>query len=197
MPKEDLKTEEAAPKKKNSFRDFIDSLIVAFVIAMVIRTFLISAYKIPSGSMLETLQIGDHILASRISYIIGKPQFGDIAVFEYPLEPSKDYIKRVIGVPGDRISIENKRIVRNGVLLDESYTRYNPYSGSSSVDNVAEFVVPDGMYFMMGDNRDSSYDGRFWGFVPERAFKGKALFVYFSNDPDGGIRWSRLLHRTK
>ena len=185
--------------KKNGTKDFFDSLIVAFVIAMIIRTFIISAYKIPSGSMLETLQIGDHILASKISYIIGKPKFGDVAVFEFPVEPQMDYIKRVMGVPGDSIRIKDKAVYRNGELLSEEYVRL---SGSDSYlsykgDNVDEFKVPEGMYFVMGDNRDSSYDGRFWGFVPEDSFKGKALFIYWSKLPGGEIRWKRIFNGVK
>jgi signal peptidase I len=194
---DNIDNNEPIQKKKSGARDFIDSLLIAFVIAMVIRTFLFSAYKIPSGSMLDTLLIGDHIIASKLSYIIGKPKFGDIAVFEYPIEPDKDYIKRVIGTPGDTIRIIDKRIYRNGEAMDETYAKFSTYSGSPQVDNVAEFTVPEGMYLMLGDNRDSSFDSRFWGFVPERAFKGKSLFVYFSKEQGGGIRWSRFLHRTK
>lgn len=182
-------------KEKNKTRDFFDSLIIAFVIAMIIRTFLISAYKIPSESMLNTLLVGDHILASKISYIIGKPKFGDLAVFEYPLEPDKDFIKRVIGTPGDRIKISGQNIFRNGVLLDETYAIKSKTYGAYMEDT--EFTVPEGMYLMLGDNRDNSYDSRFWGFVPEKSFKGKAQIIYFSKSPSDGIRWDRIFKRTK
>jgi signal peptidase I len=185
------------PKKKNKIKDFFDSLIIAFVIAMIIRTFIISAYKIPSGSMLDTLQIGDHILASKISYIIGNPKFGDIAVFEYPLEPDKDFIKRVIGEPGDKIQIINKVVYRNGEPLTEPYTRFSNTRSIDIGDNSEEFIVPQGYYFMVGDNRDSSFDGRFWGYVPRRAFKGKSLIIYFSMAPGSGIRWNRFLNITR
>lgn len=181
--------------KKGSVRDFLDSLIVAFVIAMIIRTFLISAYKIPSESMLDTLLVGDHILASKISYIIGKPKFGDLAVFEYPLEPDKDFIKRVIGTPGDTIKIVGHGIYRNGVLIDEPYAVIAKRGGV--LMETTEFTVPEGMYFMMGDNRDNSYDSRFWGFVPEKNFKGKAQIIYFSKSAADGIRWNRILKRTR
>jgi signal peptidase I len=113
-------------KPKRGVKDFIDSLIIAFVIAMFIRTFFISAYRIPSGSMEDTLLVGDHILASKIHYIVGDPSFGDIAVFEYPLEPDKDFIKRVIGTPGDHIRMEGRQIYRNGVLLQEPYAKFYP-----------------------------------------------------------------------
>ncbi|MDR2400536.1 MAG: signal peptidase I [Deferribacteraceae bacterium] len=163
-------------KPKRGIKDFIDSLIIAFVIAMFIRTFFISAYRIPSGSMEDTLLIGDHILASKIHYIVSDPKFGDIAVFEYPLEPDKDFIKRVIGEPGDRIRFEGKTIYRNGERLTEPYAKFYTMFG----DDFREFTVPGGYYLMLGDNRDTSFDGRYWGFVPRNAFKGKSLIIYFS-----------------
>lgn len=203
MPKEQNE-EKAEHKPKSSTRDFIDSLVIAFVIAMIIRTFLVGAYKIPSGSMLETLQLGDHVLASKITYLLRAPKFGEIAVFEYPLEPDKDFIKRVIGVPGDTIKIVNKVVYRNGEKLDEKYVRLaRPYYMDDIADNVAEFTVPDGYYFMMGDNRDESYDSRFWGFVPEKSFKGKAVIIYWSKESGSSfgdffdferypVRWGRM-----
>ncbi|MDR0453206.1 MAG: signal peptidase I [Deferribacteraceae bacterium] len=189
-------------KGKNSTRDFIDSLVIAFVIAMIIRTFLLSAYTIPSGSMLETLQIGDYLFVGKISYLLGNPRFGDVAVFEYPLEPEKDFIKRVMGVPGDKIKIVDRVVYRNGEPLDEKYKRLVKfYSADYISDNVPEFTVPEGQYLMMGDNRDESYDSRFWGFVSRKSFKGKALIIYWSKEPTSGftgfvkgIRWDRLLN---
>ena len=188
--------------RKSSTKDFLDSLVIAFVIAMVIRTVLFSAYKIPSGSMLETLQIGDHLLVSKISYMLGNPKFGDLAVFEYPLEPDKDFIKRVIGVPGDRIKLVNKVVYRNGEQLSEEYKRVVKfYSIDYISDNIQEFTVPEGQYLVMGDNRDESYDSRFWGFVPRKSFKGKAFIIYWSKEPSPGlsgyakgIRWKRFLN---
>lgn len=190
---------EAAPKKKSAARDTVDSIIVAFVIAMIIRTFLVQAFKIPSGSMLDTLQIGDHILVNKLSYIVSEPEHDDIIVFEFPLEPDKDYIKRVIGVPGDKIRIEDKTVYRNGEKLDPDYTRFE-YASSipGSVmprDNVEEFTVPEGAFFVMGDNRDSSFDGRFWGLVNKDAIVGRAFIVYWSWGGDGpfNVRFDRLL----
>ncbi len=188
------------PKQKNAIIDTLDSLAVAFVVAMIIRTFFLGAYKIPSGSMLETLQIGDHILVNKLSYVLSEPQAGDIVVFEYPLEPSLDYIKRIIGTPGDTIKIVDKAVYRNGELLAENYTRFSSFNVlSASVspkDNVAEFTVPENSYFMMGDNRDASYDSRFWGFVDRDAIVGKAKIIYFSSG-DGGIRFDRILDLIK
>lgn len=174
-------------------KEFIDSLIVAFVIAMFILTFVMGNYIIPSGSMLETLQIGDRILVDKVSYLFRKPKFGEIVVFEYPLEPDKNFIKRVIGLPGDRIAIKNKKVFLNGEELVEPYIPQERLTSYIDiVDNVAEFVVPDGMYLMLGDNRDSSLDSRYWGFVSEKIIKGKAVVVYFSKEPGGSIRFERF-----
>lgn len=171
-------------KKKGKFKDTLDSIVVAFVVAMIIRAFFIQAYKIPSGSMLNTLLIGDHLLVNKTAYWFSKPKRGDIIVFEYPIEPEKDFIKRVIAVPGDRIRMENKKVFINGKPQDEKYVRYesdfvfpeyvNPR------DNFPEITIPEGYYFVMGDNRDASFDSRFWGFVKESSIKGEALIIYWS-----------------
>ncbi len=186
--------------QKNVVIDTLDSLAVAFVIAMIIRTFLVGAYKIPSGSMLETLQIGDHILVNKMSYAFSEPKNGDIVVFEFPLEPDKDYIKRIIGIPGDKIEILDKVIYRNGEKLEEPYVEFESMSilpaDISPKDNIAEFIVPENSYFMMGDNRDASYDSRFWGFVDEEAIVGKAFVIYFSSG-NNGIRFNRIFDTIK
>lgn len=193
------KNGETAPKKKGAFRDTVDSIVVAFVVAMIIRTFFVQAFKIPSGSMLDTLQIGDHILVNKLAYVVSDPKPDDIVVFEFPLEPDKDYIKRVIGVPGDKIRIADKIVYRNGEKLNPDYTRFE-YSASvpASVmprDNIEEFTVPEGAFFVMGDNRDASFDGRFWGFVKKDAIVGRAFIIYWSWGGDGflNVRFDRLL----
>ncbi|MGB9732183.1 MULTISPECIES: signal peptidase I [Calditerrivibrio] len=177
-------SQEEVVVKKNRFKDTIDSIVVAFVVAMIIRAFFIQAYKIPSGSMLNTLLIGDHILVNKVAYLFTKPKNGDIIVFEYPLEPEKDFIKRVIAVPGDRIKMVNKKVFLNGKPLNESYTRYESEmvfpEYMNPRDNFEEITIPKGYYFVMGDNRDASFDSRFWGFVPEKSIKGKALIIYWS-----------------
>lgn len=171
-------------KKKSKFKDTFDSIVVAFVVAMIIRAFFIQAYKIPSGSMLNTLLIGDHLLVNKTAYWFSKPKRGDIIVFEYPIEPEKDFIKRVIAVPGDKIRMENKKVFLNGKPLDEKYVRYeSDFVFPENVnprDNFPEITIPDGYYFVMGDNRDASFDSRFWGFVKESAIKGEALIIYWS-----------------
>lgn len=199
MSKKDSVNEE--PKKKRRPRDLMDSLIIAFVIAMIIRTFLVSTYKIPSGSMLETLQLGDFLIGNKLAYIVGKPKFGDVAIFEYPLDPKMNFIKRVIGEPGDEIEIIDKVVYRNGKILDEPYKRIIDSSRNFKADYVSKFKVPEGHYLMLGDNRDQSADSRFWGFVPEDAFRAKAWIIYFSKDPNkmffSGIRWNRILDIVK
>ncbi|MGE4496866.1 MAG: signal peptidase I [Deferribacterales bacterium] len=197
---EDIKTapentEEAKPKKKKD--GFFDSLVVAVVIALFIKTFLIQTYTIPSGSMLDTLLIGDYIIVNRLAYKFGDPERGDVLVFEYPLEPAKSFIKRVIGVPGDKIAIQDKQVFINGLPYGEDYKQikddaYFP-AELTNRDNIEEFTVPEGKYFMMGDNRDASYDGRFWGFISEDMVKGKALLIYWSLEtPEYDSVWSKM-----
>ncbi|MEF3254211.1 MAG: signal peptidase I [Deferribacterales bacterium] len=194
----DIKEAEIKPQK-NKFKDTIDSIVVAFVVAMIIRAFFIQAYKIPSGSMLNTLLIGDHLLVNKAAFWFKKPQRGDIIVFEYPLEPEKDFIKRVIAIPGDRIKMVNKKVYLNGKPIDESYVRYESEfilpEQVNPRDNFPEITIPEGYYFVMGDNRDASFDSRFWGFVSEKSIKGKALIIYWSWQfgDKFEIRFNRLL----
>ena len=178
---------------KSSSREIIDSIIVAFVIAIFIRTFFLGVYTIPTGSMLDTLQIGDFILVNKLAYKFSKPQHDDIVVFEFPLNPKVDYIKRVIGVPGDVIEIQDKVVYRNGEKLEPTYTRFVEGYHLGISDNVDKFTVPEGYYFMMGDNRDNSLDSRFWGYVKEDAIIGKAFIIYWSWG-ENGPRFSRLFN---
>lgn len=185
------KKEKEAKKEK-----FLDSFVVAIVIAMVIKAFILQTYTIPSGSMLETLQLGDFIIVNRLSYSFSQPQNNDVIVFEYPLDPTKDFIKRVIGVPGDKVKLVDKTLWINGQIKDEPYKKItNSMSLEGEIttkDNFEEFVVPEGVVFVMGDNRDNSYDSRFWGFVPIDKIKGKALITYWSLiTPEDGSAWSK------
>ena len=178
-------------KEQNSIREFFDSVVVAFVIAIIIRTFFLGVYKIPSESMLETLQVGDHILVNKLSYLFTKPKHDDIVVFEYPVEPDKDYIKRVIGIPGDVIEIKDKYVYRNGEKLNPNYVVYQePFNFTGIQNNIKKFTVPENMYFMLGDNRDNSLDSRFWGFVDEKDIVGRAFIIYWSWN--NGIKLDRL-----
>lgn len=181
-------------KKKDGF---FDSLVVAVVIAMIIKGVFLQTYTIPSGSMYDTLEIGDFILLNRLAYVLDAPKRGDVVVFEYPLEPRKDFIKRIAGAPGDRIKLVDKVLYLNGEPLEEKYRKINgetPYPAQvSPKDNFPEFTVPEGKYFMMGDNRDNSYDSRFWGFVDKSKIKGKALMIYWSLDtPKYNSVWAKF-----
>ena len=149
--KNDNEVKQEAPK--SATKEIVDSIIVAFVIAIFIRTFFLGVYTIPSGSMLETLQIGDFILVNKLSYKFSDPKHDDIVVFEYPLNPKLDYIKRVIGVPGDVIEIKDKIVYRNGEKLDPDYVQYKNGFSFDMADNVPKFTVPEGFYFMMGDTQ--------------------------------------------
>jgi signal peptidase I len=178
-----------------SLRENLEAILVAVVLALFIRTFVVQAFKIPSGSMLETLQIGDHILVNKFIYgthipfteisiiPVREPQRGDIVVFKYPVDQKRDFIKRMIGVPGDTIEIRNKIVYVNGEKLEDLYVVHrdgNIIPGER--DNFELVTVPAGSYFMMGDNRDGSFDSRFWGYVKEEEIIGKALVIYWSWD---------------
>ncbi len=204
-------------KNKSGLRENIEAVIVAIVLAFFIRTFIVQAFKIPSGSMLPTLQIGDHILVNKFIYgvkvpftgsvliPIKDPQTNDIIVFKYPEDPKLDYIKRVIGVAGDTVAIRNKKIFINDQPFEDTYGVHRDVNVLSAAigprDNFGPVTVPPGKLLVMGDNRDNSYDGRFWGFVDLDAVRGKAFFIYWSWDVQkpllsidrlSSIRWSRL-----
>jgi signal peptidase I len=207
--------------RKSAVREWVESICVAVILAFFVRTFVVQAFKIPSGSMEPNLLIGDHLLVNKFVFApaltslertllpIDPIRRGDIIVFKYPEDPTRDFIKRVIGLPGDTIEMHNKKVYVNGKPLDEPYAHfiYPPDEGASgapdteTADLLREFApmtVPADNYFMMGDNRDNSQDSRYWGFMPRGYVKGKALFVYFSFGEGGGlanIRWSRLLHQ--
>lgn len=182
-------------KEKSTGRDIFDSIIVAFVIAVIIRYIFLGVYTIPTGSMLETLQIGDNIFVNQLAYTFSDPKHDDIVVFEYPIEPSKDFIKRVIGVPGDKIKISGKTVYRNGEELKPDYVKFDD-SVPADPTIEEEFIVPKDNYLVMGDNRDNSYDGRYWGFVKRDKIIGKAFMIYWSSGPDG-IRFDRIFNLIK
>jgi signal peptidase I len=195
--------------KKGVLRENIEAILVAIVIALFIRTFVVQAFKIPSGSMKQTLQIGDHILVNKFIYGIKipylrktivplkKPRRGDIIVFKYPVDPDKDFIKRVIGIPGDEIQIRDKKLFVNQKQVNHEYGVYTDSRILSAKvrprDNFGPITVPDRSLFVMGDNRDESFDSRFWGFVDYKALNGKAFIIYWSWDKENfGVRWGRL-----
>ena len=195
----------SAPPKKPLWREYGEALLVALLLALVIRTFVVQAFKIPSESMLQTLLVGDHLLASKFSYGVkvpftnyyvykgSDPQRGEIIIFEYPNDPSVDYIKRIVGVPGDIIEVRNKQLFRNGEPVKESFVRFTEPDRIQPVrDNFGPVTVPADKYFVMGDNRDNSMDSRFWGFVDRSAIRAKAWRIYWSWGGLGDMRWDRM-----
>jgi len=196
-------------KKKSTLREYVEAIIVALVLALIIRTFVVQAFKIPSGSMEPTLEIGDHILVNKFIYGIKipftsinlfpweNPRRGNVIVFIYPLEPEKDFIKRVIGVEGDTVRIVNKKLYINGVEVPDPHAVYKEDlilpGDMQKRDNFGPVTVPKGNLFVLGDNRDRSLDSRFWGFVPLEDVRGKAFIIYWSWDrQDTTVRWNRI-----
>ncbi|PLX67654.1 MAG: signal peptidase I [Denitrovibrio sp.] len=191
----DINTELGKPKKKKD--GFFDSLVVAVVIAMLIKGFFLKTYTIPSESMYSTLKVGDFLILNRLAYKFGDIERGDVVIFEYPLEPQKDFIKRVVGVPGDSLKLVDKVLYVNGEAIDEPYKRVNgqvPLPAElTHKDNFEQFTVPEGKYFVMGDNRDNSYDSRFWGFVDGSKVKGEAFMIYWSlESPKYNSVWAKF-----
>ncbi|HBJ76249.1 MAG: signal peptidase I [Smithellaceae bacterium] len=203
-----------SPASKSKVQEYIEAIIIAILIAVVIRTLIIQAYKIPSQSMVPTLLVGDHLLVNKFIYgvkipvirttliPVTEPKRGDIIVFIYPQDRTKDFIKRVIGVGGDKIEIRNKDIFLNGRPYKDAFGIYSdPVSYPAMIqprDNFGPVTVPKGSLFVMGDNRDESLDSRFWGFVDLKDVEGKALIIYWSWNSDEQenllkkIRWERL-----
>lgn len=195
----------SGPRKKPLWLEYGEALVVALVLAFFIRTFLVQAFKIPSESMLDTLLVGDHLLATKFDYGLkvpftdisifdgSAPEIGDIVIFKYPKDPDVDFIKRVIGVPGDVIEVRNKQLYRNGQPVRESYIRFTEPDRILPVrDNFGPVTVAEGEFFVMGDNRDNSMDSRFWGTVPRKDILAKAWRIYWSWEGFGNIRWSRF-----
>ncbi len=197
--------------KKGVVREYAEAFIIAFIIALLIRTFLVQAFKIPSSSMEPTLLVGDHILVSkfiygiRIPYIgkkfltFHKPKRGDIIVFVYPEDPKKDFIKRVIATEGEEVQIKNRKIFINGMTVEDPWGVYSPFIPSHfrPKDNYGPTVVPPHSLFVLGDNRDNSQDSRYWGFVDLSAVKGEAFIIYFSYHKRATnlldkVRWKRF-----
>jgi signal peptidase I len=207
--------------KRSVVREYFESLVIAVILALFVRTWVFQAFKIPTGSMENNLLIGDHLIVNKMQFaptmtgiealLMPRREIrrGDIIVFKFPQDPDRDFIKRAIGLPGDRLELHRKKVYVNGTPLDEPYVHFlEPPSvgGPPRADDVREeygpITVPAHQYFMMGDNRDNSEDSRYWGFMPESYVKGQALFIYFSIDDEAsnvlsGIRWGRLLNRVK
>lgn len=181
---------------KKKIYEYVEVVVTALILALIIRTFVIQAFKIPSESMVPTLQIRDHLFVCKFIYGLPipftdkhilkwhDPQRGDVVVFRYPKDPSTDFIKRIVGLPGDKIMIKNKQVYINGKPLDEPYKVHSnpmPFSVFNSTQDNWDTprIIPPDSYFMMGDNRDNSRDSRFWGVLKRNYIKGKALFIYW------------------
>lgn len=194
---------------QSKIKEYAEAIVIAILIALFIRTFVVQAFKIPSGSMKPTLLVGDHILVNKFIYgvkipflqktiiPVSEPKRGDVIVFIYPEDRSKDFIKRVIGVGGDTVEIRNKQIFLNSQPYQDPFGLYVDSviipSSMQPRDNYGPVRVPEGMLFVMGDNRDQSYDSRFWGFVDLKDVMGKAFVIYWSWDSSGmTVRWNRI-----
>ena len=200
-------------RRKSVVREYVEAIAIAILLALVIRTLIVQAFTIPSGSMMDTLLVGDYILVNKFLYgpevpltdyrlpAIRLPHRGDIIVFKYPQDEKRDFIKRIVGTPGDTVQVRGQQVLVNGQALEEPYVRRNPsplgHSGSPVVCGYTyacePLVVPADSYFVMGDNRDNSQDSRYWGFVKRDKIKGKAFLIYWSWDGDQHWpRWWRL-----
>jgi signal peptidase I len=179
-------------KKKSVVRDWIESILVAFILAMFIRTFIVQAFKIPTGSMRPTLLAGDIILVNKFIYgakipfskyrlpKVRLPKRGDVIVFIFPEDPKKDFIKRLVGLPGDMVEIKNGTIyVNNQPLVDYGFSQRYYYNRGDFAQESRGITVPADNYFVLGDNSASSQDSRYWGFVPEKNILGEAMIIYW------------------
>jgi signal peptidase I len=214
--------------KKSTVREYFESIVIAVILALFVRTWVVQAFKIPTGSMENNLLIGDHLLvnkfvfgptmgsADRAVLPVRDLRRGEIVVFKFPVEPERDFIKRVIGLPNDTVELRNKQVFINGQPLNEPYVHFlTPAAEGGEVtskdvsENYGPVTVPADQYFVMGDNRDNSQDSRYWGFLPRSYVKGKALMIYWSYDADPNdagmisvvthfftrTRWERLFHQ--
>ena len=228
-------------RRAEAFWQWAQSFIIAVVLFFVMRAFVVEAFKIPSGSMESTLRSGDFLLVNKMLYgaevpftgrhlpRVREPQRGDVVVFRYPGDPSVDYVKRLVGLPGDTLAMRSGRLYVNGEMQREDYAIHIDLEDDPvfadfdwqrdflvggaeaarwyrpSRNNWGPLVVPEGNYFMLGDNRDNSSDSRYWGFVPDSLLRGRPMLVYYSYSPDSSghlpwltrIRWHRIFERIR
>jgi signal peptidase I len=197
-------------KTKGKIRQYAESIGIALLLALFVRSFVVEAFTIPSSSMEPTLLVGDYLIANRLAYVVkvpfadtvlfrlSKPQRGDIIIFRYPVDPDMDFVKRVIGVEGDKVEVRDRVLYVNDARAADIHAYFMPGAHSEG-DNSGPVTVPKDSYFVMGDNRENSSDSRFWGFVRTRDLVGKAEIIYFSRDTDANnplrlVRWQRLGH---
>lgn len=202
-------------KPKSKLRQYGESLVIAAIIALSVKSLVFAAYNVPSGSMEPTLLVGDYLIANRLSYVVkvpftdivvltlGEPERGDIIIFRYPKDRSKDFVKRVVAKPGDVVEIRGKVLYVNKERVDDTGAYFSDHQIIPGFiaprDNFGPVTVPKESYFAMGDNRDNSSDSRFWGFLKKEDLVGKAEIIYFSRDanatnPLSYVRWGRIGH---
>jgi len=190
----------AAAYQKSTIREYFESIVIAVILALFVRTWVVQAFKIPTGSMENNLLVGDHLLVNKFAFAPALGTFeravlpireirrGDIVVFKYPDEPERDFIKRVIGLPGETLELRNKRVFVDGQPLEEPYVHFlepipeGEVTSSDVRERYGPVRVPENQLFVMGDNRDNSQDSRYWGFLPVSYVKGRALVIYWSFD---------------
>jgi signal peptidase I len=229
IPKPQPSAPTPAPQpQKSALREYAEAFGVALILAIVLRTFFIQAYKIPSGSMEPTLLVGDHIIVNKLDYgfrlpdsIFGLTPFsseipygkylfpiesvrrGDVIVFVFPEDHTKDFIKRVVAVPGDTVEVRDGMLYLNGERVPDPHAHFEKSLAERQPGSQGDYMAPlrlgPDQYFMMGDNRDHSYDSRFWGPITRDAIEGRALFIYWSCADDASplscfydVRWSRI-----
>jgi signal peptidase I len=210
--------------QKSTVREYFESIVVAVILALFIRTFVVQAFKIPTGSMEPNLLVGDHLLVNKFVFaptLSGLERTllpmrsivrGDVVVFKFPEDPERDFIKRIVGLPGETIEVKGTQVLVNGTAIAQPFAHFllphdpnAPVNEGDPREHYGPVTVPAGHYFAMGDNRDNSQDSRYWGFMPGHYVKGRALMIYWSFDDApsasgvaklvGGTRWSRLLHQ--
>lgn len=212
--------------EKSTVREYFESIVVAVVLALFIRTFVVQAFKIPTGSMEPNLLVGDHLLVNKFVFaptasglerllLPMRPIVrGDVVVFKFPKDPERDFIKRIIGLPGETIEVKGTQVLVNGTAIEQPFAHFllphdpnAPLIPGDPREHFGPYTVPPAHYFAMGDNRDNSEDSRYWGALPGHYVKGRALMIYWSFDDApggsgaaqllGGTRWSRLLHQIR
>jgi signal peptidase I len=210
--------------EKSTVREYFESIVVAVVLALFIRTFVVQAFKIPTGSMEPNLLVGDHLLVNKFVFAptatalerallpVRPVERGDVLVFKFPEDPERDFIKRIIGLPGETLEVKGTQVLVNGTAIAQPFAHFllphdpnAPLIPGDPREHFGPYTVPANHYFAMGDNRDNSQDSRYWGALPAHYVKGRALMIYWSFDdaPAGGgagqilsgTRWSRLLHQ--
>lgn len=187
-------------KNKTLLREYAEALLLALLLALFIRAFVVQAFRIPSGSMIPALLVGDQILVDKVVYRFRKPERGEVVVFKYPRDESRDFIKRVIGLPGEKLEVRNRVVYINGEPIEEDAYAYHQFDKNYPAigDYFGPVDIPPNNYFVMGDNRENSQDSRFWGFLDESKVVGRAFIIYWSRDTlkmfPRAVRWSRFAH---